>query len=235
MDSTRLPGKPMINIRGIPMIQRVWAQAINSRVGDVYVACSEKVVYELITDLGGKAILTDPKIPTGTDRIYQAFLKIKNSNEFDNIINLQGDMPLIQSDIIKKVLIPLENNFTIGTLATTLNSIEIENPNVTKVNVEWISKNNGRAKNFFRVNNNILDNSFHHVGIYSYTKSSLKKFVNLPKSKNETTYKLEQLRALDSNINIGVTYIPNIPISIDTKEDLITAENIIESGNEKNN
>ena len=82
MESTRLVGKPMIKIDGIPMIQRVWTQAINSKIGDVYVACAEKVVYDLITTLGGKAILTDPKIPTGTDRIYQAFLKIIYSNSF---------------------------------------------------------------------------------------------------------------------------------------------------------
>ena len=234
MESTRLPGKPMIKINGKPMIQRVWEQAINSKIADVYVACAEKVVYDLITNLGGKAILTDPKIPTGTDRIYQAFLKIKNLNEFDNIINLQGDMPLIQSETIKKVLYPLENNYSIGTLATSLDNKEIENPNVTKVEVEWINNNIGRAKNFFRFNKNISHQIFHHVGIYSFTKLSLEKFVNLPKSKNETIHNLEQFRAIDSEINIGITYVPDIPISIDTKEDLISAENIIKAINEKN-
>ena len=234
MESTRLPGKPMIKIDGIPMIQRVWQKAINSKIGDVYVACAEKIIYELITSLGGKAILTDPKIPTGTDRIYQAFLEIKKLNEFDNIINLQGDMPLIQSKTIKKVLYPLENNYSIGTLATSLNSQEIENPNVTKVEVEWVNNNIGRAKSFFRLNKSISDQIFHHVGIYSFKKSSLEKFVNLPKSKNETIHNLEQLRAIDSEINIGITHVPDIPISIDTKEDLISAENIIKAKNEKN-
>ena len=234
MESTRLPGKPMIKIKGIPMIQRVWQQAVNSKIGDVYVACSEKVVYDLITSGGGKAILTDPNIPTGTDRIYEASHEIKNINEIDNIINLQGDMPLIQSDTIKKVLYPLKNNYSIGTLATTLNSAEITNQNITKVEVEWINKNIGRAKNFFRLNNIISDQIFHHVGIYSFTRPSLEQFVNLPKSKNETIYNLEQFRALDSGIDIGISYVPNIPISIDTKEDLILAENIILAKNEKN-
>ena len=234
MESTRLVGKPMIKIDGIPMIQRVWTQAINSKIGDVYVACAEKVVYDLITTLGGNAILTDPKIPTGTDRIFEAFLKIKNLNEFDYIINLQGDMPLIQPETIKKVLYPLKNNYSIGTLATTLNSEEIANQNITKVEVEWINKNIGRAKNFFRLNNSISDQIFHHVGIYSFTRPSLEQFVNLPKSKNETIYNLEQFRAIDSGIDIGISYVPNIPISIDTKEDLISAENIIRQKNEKN-
>jgi len=234
MESTRLPGKPMIKINGKPMIQRVWEQAINSKIGDVYVACAEKVVYDLITTLGGKAILTDPKIPTGTDRIYQAFLKIKNLNEFEYIINLQGDMPLIQSEIIKKVLYPLENNYSIGTLATSLDNSEIENPNVTKVEVEWINNNIGRAKNFFRLNHKISNQIFHHVGIYSFTRYSIERFVNLPKSKNEAIHNLEQFRAIDSEINIGITYVPDVPISIDTKEDLILAENIIRAKNEKN-
>ena len=234
MESTRLPGKPMIKINGKPMIQRVWEQAINSKIGDVYVACAEKVVYDLITSQGGKAILTDPKIPTGTDRIYQAFLKIKNLNEFEYIINLQGDMPLIQSEIIKKVLYPLENNYSIGTLATSLDNNEIENPNVTKVEVEWINNNIGRAKNFFRLNHNISNQIFHHVGIYSFTRYSLERFVNLPKSKNEVIHNLEQFRAIDSEINIGITYVPDVPTSIDTKEDLISAENIIRAKNEKN-
>tara|TARA_B100001093_G_scaffold158391_1_gene150917 strand:- start:3971 stop:4705 length:735 start_codon:yes stop_codon:yes gene_type:complete len=234
MESTRLVGKPMIKIDGIPMIQRVWTQAINSKIGDVYVACAEKVVYDLITTLGGNAILTDPKIPTGTDRIFEAFLKIKNLNEFDHIINLQGDMPLIQPETIKKVLYPLKNNYSIGTLATSLNSKEFQNPNVTKVEVEWINNNNGRAKNFFRLNNSLSHQIFHHVGIYSFTISSLEKFVNLPKSKNEIIHNLEQFRALDSGITIGISYVPNIPISIDTKEDLISAENIIRQKNEKN-
>ena len=234
MESTRLPGKPMIKIDGIPMIQRVWEQAINSKIGDVYVACAEKVVYDLITNLGGKAILTDSNIPTGTDRIYEAFLKIKNLKEFDNIINLQGDMPLIQSEAIGKVLYPLENNYSIGTLATSLNIKQVQNPNVTKVEVEWNNNNIGRAKNFFRLNNSLSHQIFHHVGIYSFTRYSLEKFVNLPKSKNETIHNLEQFRAIDSEMNIGITYVPDIPISIDTKEDLISAENIIKAKNEKN-
>ena len=233
MESTRLPGKPMIKINGVPMVQRVWQQAVNSKIGEVYVACSEQEVYDLIQSIGGKAILTNPNLPTGTDRIYEASLEIENINEVDNIINLQGDMPLIKSDIIKKVLDPLHRNYLIGTLATKLLNKDKENPNVTKVEVEWLNKGIGRAINFFRLSNYITDNLFHHLGIYSFTKSSLSKFVKLPKSNNETNFNLEQLRAIDSNIEIGITLVNDIPISIDTKEDLIIAENIIRSGNEK--
>ena len=103
MASTRFPGKPLIKIDGIPMIQRVWQQAIKSEVGEVFVACCEKEVQDLIKNLGGKAILTDPNLPTGTDRIYSAFETINKSSDIECIINLQGDMPLINSEHIKKV------------------------------------------------------------------------------------------------------------------------------------
>ena len=105
MASSRFPGKPLVKIDGIPMIQRVWEKAIASKVGDVYVACSETEVYDLINGLGGKAILTDPNIPSGTDRIFSALKQIDKSKEIQCIINLQGDMPLINSNHIKKVRI----------------------------------------------------------------------------------------------------------------------------------
>ncbi len=234
MASTRLPGKPLIEIDGIPMIQRVWQQAINSNIGEVFVACAEKNIYDLITNLGGNAILTDPDLPSGTDRIYAALKQTNTLYNYDYIINLQGDMPLIQSEQIKKVIEPLKNKFSIGTLATSLNNNELNNPNVTKVNVEWNNKIIGKANEFFRFKNNIIKNTYQHVGIYSYTLKSLTDFVNLPKSKNEILLNLEQYRAMDAKIDIGVCYEKNIPLSIDTKEDLITAETIIRENNEKN-
>ena len=234
MASTRFPGKPLVKIDGVPMVKRVWQQAINSEIGDVYVACSEKDVYDLIISSGGKAILTEPNLPSGTDRIYSAFMQINNRTEIECIINLQGDMPLINSTHIKKVIEPLKNNFSIGTLATTLKKSEIMNPNVTKVSVNWNKTNLGVAKEFFRIKNKIESNTFHHVGIYSYTVYSLEKFVSLPKSNNEITLNLEQYRAIDAGLSIGITYVPEIPPSVDTKEDLINVESIIRENNEKN-
>ncbi len=234
MASTRFPGKPLVKIEGIPMIQRVWEKAKESKVGDVYVACSEVEVYDLINSIGGKAILTDPEIPTGTDRIYSAFQKIKNSSEIECIINLQGDMPLINPSDIKKVIEPLKYDYSIGTLVTTLQKDEFINPNVTKVRIEWKYKNLGKAKEFFRKKNEVDDEVFHHVGIYSYSIDSLIKFVNLPYSKNEISLNLEQYRAMDAGLSIGATYVSEIPPSIDTKEDLINVENIIRASYEKN-
>ncbi len=234
MASTRFPGKPMVKINGIPMIQRVWQKAINSKLGEVVVACSEKVVFDLITNLGGKAILTDPNLPSGTDRIYSALIKFSHNIDYDYVINLQGDMPLIKSEQIAKVIEPLNHNYSIGTIATDLKNSEITNMNITKVDVKWDNKSIGMAKEFFRKKNNIENKVYHHVGIYSYTRNSLISFVKLPKSNNEVLLNLEQYRAIDAGLTIGTAYEKDVPISIDTKEDLITAESIIRENYEKN-
>ena len=234
MASSRFPGKPLVKIHGVPMVQRVWQQALASKVGDVYVACSEKEVYDLRTSLGGKAILTDPKLPSGTDRIYSAFEQIENISNVEYVINLQGDMPLINPNYIKNVIEPLKKNYSIGTLATNLKQNEIINPNITKVLVDWKEDNLGRAREFFRLKNENNNQFYHHVGIYSYSIKSLLEFVNLPKSKNEISLNLEQYRAMDAGMSIGIIYKPEIPPSIDTKEDLINVESIIRANHEKN-
>ena len=234
MASSRFPGKPLVKIDGIPMIQRVWQQAIKADLGNVYVACSESEIFNLINSLGGNAILTNPNLPSGTDRIYSAFKQIENYSKIEAIINLQGDMPLINPNHIKRVLDPLKNNYEIGTIVTTLKKDEVNNLNVTKARVEWKSNNIGEAKEFFREKNKITEDVFHHVGIYSYSIKSLEEFFKLPKTKNEKTLNLEQYRAIDAGLKIGVTYIPEIPPSVDTKEDLLNVENIIRATNEKN-
>ena len=233
MASTRLPGKPLMAIDGIPMIQRVWQQAIASKIGEVFVACSEIEVHDLIINNGGKAIMTDPNLPSGTDRVHSAFLKIKNNKDIDVIINLQGDMPLINPEHILKVIDPLKSNFTIGTLATNLNDNELNNPNVTKVEVDFKKNEIAQALSFYREVTIENKNLYHHVGIYSYTPDSINTFINLPKSKNEIDLSLEQMRAMDSNIPIGVTYVPEVPMSVDTKEDLINIETNIREHNDK--
>ena len=234
MASTRLPGKPLAIIGGKTMIQRVWEQAVDSNIGDVVVACSEPKIYDLIINLGGKAVITDPNLPYGTDRIYSALRVIEQSIDFDYIINLQGDMPFIKPNQIKRVLEPLKNKYSIGTIATTLKKNEFLNPNVTKVMIEWEKNSIGKVKEFYRIKKNLEENTYHHVGIYSFTKNALMNFVKLPKSKNEILLNLEQYRVLDAGISIGVIFEKNIPASIDTKDDLINAQNIIRSNNEKN-
>jgi len=232
MASTRFPNKPMAIINGKPMIQRVWEQAISSKIGDVIVACSEKVIFDHIKSLGGEAKMTDPNLPTGTDRIFVAAKNYMNINQYDSIINLQGDMPLINPNDIAQVNIPLQQGFDIGSLVTNLKGdVEANDKNITKAQVEWIKKETiGKAIDFNK-NINLLkgSNLYHHVGIYSFKFEALKKFISLPLSKNERKRNLEQMRALDARMTIGVGYVQNIPIGVDTKEDLLQVEKIINS------
>ncbi|MDC0232503.1 3-deoxy-manno-octulosonate cytidylyltransferase [Pelagibacteraceae bacterium] len=233
MASQRLPNKPMVKINGIPMIERVWKQGINSKIGDVYVACSEDEVFDLISSKGGKAIMTDPNLPSGTDRVFAAFNSLDNQDEYESIINLQGDMPLIDSINIQNVNIPLEKGYDIGTIATNISSDEEKNENITKVSIDWKKEDVvGNSLDFYKFSKKQFTNIYQHVGIYSFKPIALRKFVSLPASKNEIDRKLEQLRAIDADIKIGITYVENVPISVDTLEDLILIENILKNRNE---
>jgi len=233
MSSQRFPNKPMAKINEIPMIERVWRQGVSSNIGDVFVACCEEEVFNLITNKGGKAIMTDPDLPSGTDRVYAAFSSLENKDSYESIINLQGDMPLIDPLHIHSVNIPIENGYDIATIATNISSDEEKNENITKVCVDW--KDGGFVGNsldFYKSSKNHLINIYQHVGIYSFKPLALKRFVSLPASINEIERKLEQLRALDAGIHIGITYVENVPISIDTKEDLMLIENILNNRDE---
>ena len=233
MASFRFPNKPLALIDGIPMIQRVWEQAKNADVGSVIVACCENEVFNLIESIGGKAIMTNPSLPSGTDRIFQAISELPEVEQLDSIINLQGDMPIISPLDIKKVNEPLIQGFDIGTLVTNISVNEEKNNNITKAKVNWIKKNQlGVAKDFYKLTKNTLNNIYHHVGIYSFSFKNLKRFVELKPSSNELNYKLEQWRALDAKMSIGVSYVKNVPISVDTEEDLKKVESIIKTSND---
>jgi len=235
MASQRFPNKPMAIISGVPMIERVWKQAIISNIGDVFVACSENEVFDHILSKGGKAIMTEPNLPSGTDRVYAAFDSLENKDDYESIINLQGDMPLIDPTNIASVNLPLKNGYTIGTIATNISIEEEKNENITKVSIDWKMSNNvGNSIDFYKSYKKDNSNIYQHVGIYSFKPQALKKFVSLPPSKNEKHRSLEQLRALDAGINIGITYVENVAISVDTKDDLILIENIIQKKNAKN-
>ena len=228
MASQRFPNKPMALIDGIPMIQRVWEKAKLANIGEVVVACCEKIVFDKINSIGGTAIMTNPDLPSGTDRVYEIINNLQNANQFECIINLQGDMPLVNPNDIQKVSIPLMQGFDIGTLVTNISEEEEKNINITKARVNWIKRDNiGEAIDFYKNPKKILKNIYHHIGIYSFRNNSLKKFVDLKPSENELFHKLEQWRALDSNMTIGTRYIEESYFGVDTEEDLLKAENII--------
>ncbi len=228
MASQRLPNKPMALIDGIPMIQRVWEKAKLANIGEVVVACCEKIVFDKINSIGGTAIMTKSDLPSGTDRVYEVINNHPNANQFECIINLQGDMPLVNPNDIQKVSIPLMQGFDIGTLVTHISKEEEKNINITKAKVNWIKRENiGEAIDFYKKPKKVLKNIYHHIGIYSFRINSLKKFIGLKPSENELFHKLEQWRALDSNMTIGTKYIEESYFGVDTEEDLLKAENII--------
>ena len=233
MASTRFPNKPMALIRGKPMIQRVWEQAKLANSDSLIVACCDKEVFNFIKSIGGEAFMTSPTHPSGTDRVFEVVKNLPNINSFDSIINLQGDMPLINPNDIIKVNNSLLQGFDIGTLVTDISADEECNENITKVNINWINKKDfGEATDFYKISKDIIKNIYHHVGIYSFTYQSLKNFITLPPSSNELLYKLEQLRAIDAKMKIGASFVKNVALSVDTKEDLIKVESILKFKNE---
>ena len=230
MMATRFPNKPMALIKGKPMIEHVWDKAVKSKIGRVIVACCEKEVAECISSIGGEVILTNPDIPSGTDRVFSAIENDPDFLSFDSIINLQGDMPLINTNSIQKVNDAIKQGYDISTLVTNFSSInEIYNNNVTKAHVKWIKKEIiGEAVSFNKYIKIIGEKDiYHHVGIYGFTPQALTKFVKLNQSEHEKKYKLEQMRALDNDMTIGISYIKDVPISVDTYEDLINIEKLI--------
>ena len=222
--ATRLPQKPLIKINNKTLIMHVYEKAIQSQIGEVYVAtCDEEIASEVKKN-GGKFIMTDINHTTGTDRVFEASQKL-DLKDIDFILNVQGDEPMINPlDIRNLNKLSKENNFNISTLAYKIKKKEdYDNENIVKVITKnKISDNSAsEALNFRRViKENSSSNVYHHFGIYLYKYSVLKKFVNFEKSKNETKERLEQLRAIDNNIKINVILAKYFSSGIDTKKDL---------------
>jgi 3-deoxy-manno-octulosonate cytidylyltransferase (CMP-KDO synthetase) len=232
--ATRLPNKPLLLINDKPMIVHCWQRAVESKVGDVYVATADEEIAKIITAVGGKSILTSKEHKTGTDRIYEA-IENNFSKKPKNIINLQGDMPNIDPLAIKLLDKFIKNNsYEIATLATKLNSKnDLENKNIVKVETKKeIQINNfSNALDFFRLKDiNQKNFYYHHVGIYGYQYETLKKFISLKRSDNEINRSLEQMRAMDNDISISVGLTDSYPLGVDTIEDLEEIRNIMKNG-----
>ena len=231
MSAGRLKGKPLLKINNLPIICHVVEKAKEADIGEVIVATEDKEIAIAVKKNGGKAILTGNH-NTGTDRIFEAFQKLK-IKDVDYVLNLQGDEPMIDpKDIINLNNLMIKNNSEIGTLASVIKENTIlNNENVVKViTKEKLEKNNfTKATNFSRKNlSKQNSNIYHHIGIYAYKISVLEKFINLNQTKNEIENHLEQLRALDNNITIMVALAKSSPIGVDTKEDFIAIKKIME-------
>ncbi|HVU20325.1 MAG TPA: 3-deoxy-manno-octulosonate cytidylyltransferase [Rhizomicrobium sp.] len=234
MASTRLPGKPLADIGGVPMIVRVWRQAVAANVGPVVVAAAEHEIREAIEIAGGRAVMTAPDLPSGSDRIYAALEHIDREFAHDVVVNLQGDLPALDPAYIKQVVDTLAaTGADIATLAAEIDDeADRNNPNVVKPVVAWgAGEDRGRALYFTRATAPHGDGPlFHHVGIYAYTRNALARFVKLPPSTLEKREKLEQLRALEAGMSIAVARVPDVPLSVDTPEDLKKARELIAEG-----
>ncbi|WP_440653495.1 3-deoxy-manno-octulosonate cytidylyltransferase [Candidatus Pelagibacter sp. HIMB1542] len=230
LSATRLPGKPLLKINDISIISHVFNKAKEANIGEVIVAAEDQEIVNDVKNNGGNAILTNNKHKTGTDRIYEAYQKL-NLDNVDFIMNLQGDEPAINIQDIKNLnQMMIDHKAKIGTLAAKVeDKLNLTNENIVKV----ITENNleddpfSKAKIFLRKSENTL-NVYHHIGIYCYSSQILKNFVELPQSKNEIENKLEQLRALDNNIQINVALANKAPIGVDTEEDYLALKKIME-------
>ena len=233
MSATRLPGKPLLKINGLSIISHVSKKAEEANIGDVIVATEDKEIVDDVKSNGFNAILTSNQHKTGTDRIYEA-LKKSNIKDVDLVMNLQGDEPEIDIDDIKSLNDKMIKNISnLGTLAAKIKDKEkLKNENIVKVVTEQnLEKDNFSKAVYFSRKFEQIDNIYHHIGIYCYSKDCLEKFVQMHQSKNEIANRLEQLRALDNNIDIYVSLANSSPIGVDTKEDYLALKKIMEYKN----
>ena len=231
MASTRLPGKPLADIHGQPMIVHVWRRAMEAKAGRVAVAAAEPAIVDAIARAGGEAVLTDPDHPSGSDRIFEAMRILDPGGRHDVIVNLQGDLPTLDPASIRAVLAPLDDAAVdIATLATEIREVrERTNPNVTKAVVAMASGGHGRALYFTRATAPWGEGPlYHHIGIYAYRRAALERFVALPPSPLEKREKLEQLRALEAGMTIGVRIVDAVPLGVDTQDDLERARQTLD-------
>ena len=225
LKAKRLPNKPLIEIKGIPMIIHVMNRAKESKVGEVIVATPDIEIFNIVKKNGGEVVLTSDKHMTGSDRVYEVYSKVFQSKS-DFIINLQGDVPNIKPNSISKLNKLMANNSCdIGTLASNLqNKKELLDVNVVKAEVEKDLKNNAflKVKDFFRTKKKLNNEKiYHHIGCYAFTNDALSRYVKLSRSKKEIERNLEQMRAMENNFIIKVGFSDSVPLSVDTTDDLI--------------
>ncbi len=231
LSASRLPGKPLLKINGLSIISHVYKKAIEANIGEVFVAAEDQEIIEDVRKNGGEAILTSNNHKTGTDRIYEALIKLDRT-DVELVMNLQGDEPLMNIDDIQN----LNNNMIntkrdLGTLAAKINDKKVfENQDIVKVITEEsldVAKF-PQALNFMRKLDKENNQAYHHLGIYCYNIEVLRRFISFKQSQNEIKNRLEQLRALDNNISINVALAKSSPIGVDTKEDFMAIKKIME-------
>ncbi|HOT82101.1 MAG TPA: 3-deoxy-manno-octulosonate cytidylyltransferase [Candidatus Defluviicoccus seviourii] len=231
MASTRLPGKPLADILGAPMIVHVWRRACEADAGPVVVACAEPEIADAVTAAGGRAVLTSPDLPSGSDRIFAALETVDPDRRFDTVVNLQGDLPTIDPVAIHAALKPLADpEVDIATLVALIaDAEERDDPNVVKAVVALApAADTGRALYFSRCPVPWGEGAhYHHIGIYAYRRAALARFVKLPPGILEKRERLEQLRALENGMRIDAALVETVPFGVDTQSDLERARMVL--------
>jgi 3-deoxy-manno-octulosonate cytidylyltransferase (CMP-KDO synthetase) len=231
MASTRLPGKPLADIHGLPMIVHCWKRAVEANVGQVLVAAAELEIADAIRGQGGDAIMTDPALPSGSDRIAEALTLRDPKGHFKFVVNLQGDLPTIDALSIQRCLAGLVNDIAdISTIAARIETEEdVANPNIVKA-ITPLSDDRevAFARDFVRkVGPEHGPPYWHHIGVYAYRRAALEQFVSLPVSSREAERKLEQMRALDNGMRIVVVRVDTVPLGVDTPHELEIARRML--------
>lgn len=238
--ATRLPNKPLADIHGRPMIVHVWERVVAAigSVDQVIVAAGDAEIVDVMQSAGGRVVLTDPDLPSGSDRVFRAIQEIEKQDgiTLEHIINVQGDLPTLAPELVKKTADLLQDGSDMASLVAEIKDpSEIDNPNVVKAIVSWDEASTkqekvGRGLYFTRAAAPSGDGPYyHHIGIYGYQRDALEKFVNLPPSTLEKREKLEQLRALEDGMTIRLACVDTIPLGVDTQEDLEKARKILQA------
>jgi 3-deoxy-manno-octulosonate cytidylyltransferase (CMP-KDO synthetase) len=230
MAATRLPGKPLLEMAGLPMIVHVLRRAEAARIGRVAVATDSAEIATAVTAHGGRAVMTRADHASGSDRIFEALGSLDPGGEAEIVVNLQGDFPTISPDNIRDVLAPLADPAVdIATLAAQIHTEEEAlNPNVVKAIGSPIGPRRLRALYFTRATAPHGDGPrYHHIGLYAYRRAALERYVQLPPSPLEQQEKLEQLRALEAGMRIDIGLVDTVPRGVDTPADLEATRQIL--------
>ena len=225
MASTRLPGKPLADINGLPMIVHVLRRAQAAHIGESVVATDSEAIQAAVEKSGGRAVMTSAGHVSGSDRIYEALEALDPHGRIETVVNVQGDLPTIEPADIRAALAPLADPAVdIATLAAVITDpAELSNPNVVKAIGSEVAPCRLHAKTFTRADATGAGPHYHHIGLYAYRRAALVRFVKLPPSANEQREKLEQLRALDAGMRIDVAIVKSVPLGVDTPEELVKA------------
>jgi 3-deoxy-manno-octulosonate cytidylyltransferase (CMP-KDO synthetase) len=226
MAASRLPGKPLADIGGQPMIVHVLRRAEAAGLGPVVVATDDRAIATAVEKAGGRAIMTRADHPSGSDRIYEALGLIDPDGKAEIVVNVQGDLPTLSpADLKAAVALLADPAVAIATLAAEIRKHEERtNPNVVKVVGSAVAPGRLRALYFTRATAPTGDGPlYHHIGLYAYRRAALAQFVKLPPSPLELREKLEQLRALEAGMRIDVAVVDTVPLGVDTPEDLAAA------------